>query len=220
MAGKLINRIKQDSGAVQIVEAAFVFPVMFLILFFLIYMGNAHFIKAQIESVVETQAIRGAAFCADPILQSIRENDRVPDLKDLEVQPYRYLFGGMNDVEDFIGEEVVKEITGQTQSAFSNMSPNLKTHKDDIAKFHNYLVYSTFSVEVKYQIELPIRFLGAETPPILTIQTRAEVPVSDTAEFIRNTDMVIDLFVDTKLGQGISQAFGKINDFITNFAKK
>ena len=220
MTGIIRNTIKNESGAVQIVEAAFVFPVMFFILLFLIYMGNAHFIKAQIESVVETYAIQGANYCADPILETIRQTDSVPGISDLKTQPYRYIFGGMKEIESSIGKAVEKEISGTSKSAFSNMSPKLKTPSSQIAEFHNYVVYSTFSVEVKYVIEFPIQFFGADKPTLLTITPRAEMPVSDTAEFIRNTDMVIDLLEDTKIGQSISDAFGKINDFISTFASK
>lgn len=215
-----MKKIKSEHGAVQIIEAAFVFPIMFIILFFLIYMGNAHYVKAQIESVVETYAIEGAGYCADPILETIKKTGSVPSLSSLDTQPYRYIFGGMNDIESEIGSAVEKEIGGKSSSFFKNMKPELKTSSHQIAKFNNYVVYSTFSVEVEYLVEFPIRFLGSSSAPMLTINSRAEVPVNDTAEFIRNTDMVIDLFHGTKIGQSISDVFGKINDFISSFASK
>ena len=54
----------------------------------------------------------------------------------------------------------------------------------------------------------------------MVIKARAESPVDDTAEFIRNTDMVVDLMYKTKIGQTISDIFGKVNDFISSFASK
>lgn len=220
MVGMIKKKLKTENGVVQIVEAAFVFPIMFIILFFLIYMGNAHYIKAQVESVVETYALEGAGYCADPMLETIKQTGSVPSLSALKTQPYRYIFGGMNDIEAKIGASVEAEISDQSSSFFKNMSPQLKTSSANIAKFNNYVVYSTFQVEVEYAVEFPIRFLGAASPTVLTIHARAEVPVNDTAEFIRNTDMVIDLFHGTKIGQSISDVFGKVNDFISNFASK
>lgn len=220
MVGVIKRTLKKENGAVQIVEATFVFPIMFIILFFLIYMGNAHYVKAQVESVVETYALEGAGYCADPILQTIKETGSVPSLSSLDTEPYRYIFGGMNDIEAQIGSAVETEIRGRSSSFFSNMAPDLKTPSSNIAKFNNYVVYSTFSVEVEYVVKFPIRFLGADSPSMLTINSRAEVPVNDIAEFIRNTDMVIDLFHGTKIGQSISDVFGKINDFISSFASK
>lgn len=220
MVGRIKRLIESEYGAVQIVEATFVFPVMFIILFFLIYMGNAHYVKAQVESVVETRALEGAGYCADPILQTIKETGSIPSVDSLKTEPYRYVFGGMDDVEKKIGGLVESDIAGKSASFFENMKPTLKTNKGNIAKFNNYIIYSTFSVEVKYVVKFPISFLGAEGPSVLTINSRAEVPVNDTAEFIRNTDMVVDLLYGTKIGNTISDIFGKINDFISSFAKK
>lgn len=215
-----MNKAKDETGAVQIVEAAFVFPIMFIILFFLIYMGNAFYVKAQVESVVEKYAVQGANYCADPILSTLKTYDAVPSLDSLKTEPYRYLFGGMSSIETEIRNSVESEISGKTSSFFKNMQPQLIGSSSDIAKFNNYVVYSTFSVQVKYKVCFPIRFFGYDAPSVLEISSRAEVPVNDTAEFIRNTDMVIDLFHGTKIGQKISDVFGKINDFLSNFAGK
>ncbi|MDD4492772.1 MAG: pilus assembly protein [Eubacteriales bacterium] len=219
MKGNIGKKIKDNNGMV-IIEATFVFPVMFIILFFLIYMGNAYYEKAQIESIVVEKSIAGANYCADPMLETIKETGAIPALNELKTEPYRYIFGGMNDIESKINKEVIEAIEGKSMSAFTNMKPKIKTKSSDISAFNNYVVYSTFSVEVEYVIEFPIKFLGADSPPILKICSCSEAPVDDTAEFIRNTDMVIDLFHGTKVGQSISDVFGKINDFISEFASK
>lgn len=221
MTGRIKSKIKSEHGVVQIVEAAFIFPIMFMILFILIYMGNAFYIKAQVDGVVETRAIEGANYCADPMLQTIKDNDgRIPFLEDIKIEPYRCIFGDKTSVENKIATEVQNDIEGNTISFFNNMKPELKTSKSNIAKFQNYVVYSTFSVEVKYELKVPMKLWGDASPTVMTIHSRAEVPVNDTVEFIRNTDMVVDLFHKTKIGQSVSAAFGKINTFISNFAGK
>ena len=220
MIGNIKKDLKCEYGAVQIVESVFVFPVMFIILFFLIFMGNAFYVKAQVESVVEKNAIRGANYCADPLLATMLEYDHLPSLANLKTEPYRYIFGGMDDEERKINEAVQNEINGNSNSFFKSMKPQLVGSSSKISKFNNYVVYSTFSVEVKYKLRFPIRFLGRSSPTVMTITSRSEVPVDDTAEFIRNTDMVIDLFHNNKYAQKISDVFGKINDFLSNFAKK
>ena len=217
---KIKGKSKTESGAVQVVEAAFIFPIMFIILFFLIYMGNALYVRAQIEAVVETYALEGAGYCADPMLETIKQTGKLPSLNSLNTKPYRYLFGGMGEIETKIGNAVETEIKGQTSSFFKNMMPSLKTPVTKIAHFNNYVVYSTFSVEVECDLGFPIHFLGSTSPVIMVIKARAESPVDDTAEFIRNTDMVVDLIEKTKIGQTISDIFGKVNDFISSFASK
>ena len=76
MTGKnsICSKLNSENGTV-IIEATFVFPIMFIILFFLIYMGNAFYMKAQVESVVEQKAIQGAAYCADPILETMKQEN-------------------------------------------------------------------------------------------------------------------------------------------------
>ncbi len=215
---KIINRIKDENGAVQIVEASFVFPIMFFILIFLLYMGNAFYAKAQVESVVQTYAIEGANKCADPLLELI-ENNQLPSLNQIDIQPYRYVFGSMNSVEKEISTKVIETISGKSTTFYKGMKAQLGS-KSNIAKYTNYVVYSTFAVEVKYSITFPIRFMGTEPPVILQLTSRAEVPVNDTTEFIRNTDMVLDLFYGSQLANKISDTFSKINDFISSFAQK
>ena len=218
MVGKMKTELKKDSGAVVIVEAAFVFPVMFIVLFFLIYLGNAYYIRSQIESVVVENAITGANYCADPMLATIKETGSVPSVSNTSVKPYRYLFGGMNDIEEKISKQVIEDIKSSTVSLFKNMTPKLKTSKAEIAKFNNFILYSTFTVEVKYEIAFPIRFFDNSAISSLVINSRAEIPVNDAAEFIRNTDMVMDYFSETGLGKKIGNAFEKINEFLGKFA--
>ena len=182
-------------------------------------MGNGFYIKAQVEDVVAERAIEGAAYCADPILESIRSGRGVPELSKLETQPYRHLFGGMDKVEKLIDREVRKDITGKTGSFFKNMTPRIKT-SGSVAKYENHVIYSTFSVEVRYTVAFPIRLLNEDSLPVLNLSARAEVPVNDTTEFIRNADMVIDLLSGTAIGDKISKVFGKVNEFIGVFAAK
>ena len=213
--------MKDDGGAVPIVEAAFVFPIMFIALMILIYMGNAFYIKSQIEAIVSQKAIEGAAYCADPILETIKKNEKIPAVNQIDVKPYRYIFGGMNDIENNIGYEVAEEIENGTVSLLGNtMKPEVKSSKSKIAKYNNYVLYATFSVDVECGVKFPIRFFGSKTPYLITIKSHSEIAVNDTAEFIRNTDMVIDYFEENKLVKKIKGIFDKINTFIESFASK
>lgn len=212
--------LKSSQSGLVIVEASIIFPIMFLVLFLLIYAGNAYYQVAHIEAIVEKKAVEGANYCVDPILESIKEGNGVPSQNELKLDPYRYIFGGMKEVEKKIGKEVKNEIAADTSKFFSGMKPVIKTSVGNIASYNSYIVYSTFSVEVEYAIELPVRIWGQNQPYIIHGSARAEIPVNDTPEFIRNTDMAIDYLEDTKVGKSISSMFGKINEFINNFTKK
>ena len=60
--------LKDEKGAVTIVEATFVFPIAFFVLFFLMFYGNAYYLKASVDSVVCQAAIDGAMQIQDPFL--------------------------------------------------------------------------------------------------------------------------------------------------------
>lgn len=213
---KNTNTFRDQSGLV-IVEASIVFPVMFFVLFFLIYFGNVFYEKAQIDDFVVEYAVLGAQYCSDPILKQIEEKNAVPEK--IDVQPYRYLFGGMSDIENNIADKVKKSVSGES-SFFKGMQPVIKAGSGKLASFNNHVLYSTFSVEVEYQIKFPIRFLGEDTPTVISAASRAEIPIGDAAEFIRNTDMAVDFIEDTIVGQKIVGVFSKINSFISEFASK
>jgi hypothetical protein len=214
---KIIDLFKGNKGVV-IIEASIVFPVMFFVLFFLMLFGNVIYKQSQINSIVTECAIAGAQYCADPILAQIEANGGVVPAN-VDVKPYRYLFGNMSEVEDIIADRVRKAIAGEI-SFFKGMQPVIKEDAGRIASFNNYVLYSTFSVEVHYQIKFPIRFLGEDTPTVIKGSSRAEIPVGDPAELIRNTDMAIDFLEDTIVGQKVAGVFDKVNSFINSFSSK
>lgn len=218
---KFKNKIKDCRGMV-IVESTIVFPVMFFVLFFILYIGNAYYQIAQVDDCVERAAIKGAQCIANPQQYETVDEGMIP-LSIKDVEPYRYIFGeipggSIDEIEKKIGDDLIREINESTVSFFIKMNPNIVGDTGNIAEFNNYILYSTFSVELEYEITFPIRFFGASEPTILKMQSHAEVSVSDTPEFVRNIDMVADMFVGTKIGDGITDAFTKVNNFIKTFA--
>lgn len=197
-----MNRKKGEDGAVMIIEATIVFPIVFLILFLLIYLGNAYFLKAKIDSYVEQYAIVGAAECADPILT----NSSIPTSSaSVDSKPYRYIFTGYMDT-------VASDITGKLNRHLkeSGFFSNMPIKSVSSAKANTKLFYSTFSVEVEYTVKIPINLLGTELD-LLKFNSRAEVPVTDVGEFIRNVDMALDYIESSK---SIQEAMSKVKEFL------
>lgn len=182
-----MRKIKDDKGML-VVEASIVFPVMFLVILFMIFAGNSYLQKCRIEAIVIESAISGASYCADPILEYI-ENDNIPTLSTLDVQPYRFLIGGMDGIEEATEDEIADKIDALGTGLFSNMSPDTSTIS---AEFYSNFIYSTFSCEVEYDIMIPIKLLGASDYIYFKSSSKAEVAVSDTSEFIKNIKTVED----------------------------
>lgn len=219
-------RMKNEKGAL-IVESAIVFPVMFFVLFFIIFIGNLFYEQARIDDIVMRYAIQGAQCVADPFLYDMEATNAVPsDVGELKIEPYRYILGSFTNgsisaVENKISADVKKAVNNSGLVFFHNMNANyVGTDNKKIAMFNNYVLYSTFVVQVNYEVNFPIRFLDNDSLTIIRMSSRAEIPVSDTDEFIRNVDMAVDLLKETGIGQTISSIFEKIGNFINTFAEK
>lgn len=214
-----IEKIKNSRGAV-IVEATFVFPIMFFIVLLMIFLGNAYYQRSQIEAVVTEAAFEGAARCTDPFHTYVEKNDSIPSFGSVKYQPYRYIFGGMTAVESEIKAEMEQKLKGKTESVFKGMRPQFKKCEAD---YSSYVVYSTFSTQVDYEIVFPIKMIFSDYIPIFKFKARAEVPVNDTPDFVRNVDMVVDYVkqsgIGDKVANTIADKFTKIKNFFSEFGK-
>lgn len=216
--GKIREKMKADRGML-IVEASFVYPVMFFTIIFLIYMGNIFFLKAKIDNVVNLEAIKCAAEYADPMLTAIYGNDNhIPASGniDKDIKPYRYLFPTSPD------EESRKNVMANMEGSgfFLGMEPEIINVE---SKANNYFLYQTYEVTATYKITFPIKFIFSNERISLILSSHAEVPATDTTELIRNTDMVIDYAMRIEKANSISSAMkekmNELEKFISNFGK-
>lgn len=201
------EQMKKENGAL-IVEASIVFPVMFLVIFFLMFAGNAYLQKCRVEAIITEEVLAGAAYCADPMLDDI-ESGQIPGFGDVDIQPYRYinLMSGMSDITAEIQENIEKRIAKLDSGLFANMKPDsvLVMEPD----FNNFIICSSFSVDATYKIQIPIRLLGQSEYLSLDVMTRTDVPVTDVPEFIRNVDMIED-YVSRFTGEEFDEYLPKL----------
>ena len=192
------NKIKDENGVVVIVEASFVFPIMFFVIFFLFFMGNMYFARAYSDNLVNETAIRMAAECADPNLNTITSSGDAKIPATMKNEPYRYFFNsdviggdGTIDASKNLAKNLIYEEEGSLNTFFEGMEP--KINKSDIdVKFNNNIINYTLSVTATYKISLPWKFIFSDEVIIQEFTSHAEVPVSDAPEFIRNIDMAVD----------------------------
>lgn len=213
----MIEKLKTEKGAVHIVEATIVFPIMFLIIFMMITVGNAYLMKCRVESIVVQMAYYGAAQCADPLVKAVSEGQAVPTASnEHEVLPYRYIFNSKEM------ESIVRSVESQTNNYikklgsgfFGGMAPkNVKVRP----RYHNMFVYSTFSMEVRYEIMIPIRIYGMDDWFSIKFLSMIDVPVSDTPEFVRNIAMLEDWIVTTETGENFLTSIDKALDEVKPF---
>lgn len=199
---------KENKGSL-IIEAAYVFPIMFFVLLFLIYMGNMFYMRSQVDSIVTQAAIKAAAYQADPQLKTIMEQGSVPvTMKD--IQPYHSL-ADTSASANAVKEEMDTQLKTLGTGFFAGMG--LQEFVIDEFQYNSSLVVSTFSVKVTYWIRFPLRFLGENSPTILQIRSQATVPVTDTPEFIQNVDMVMDFADSSGLTDKLKDFTSKVDEF-------
>lgn len=207
------KKIKKENGAL-IVEASVVFPVMFLVIFFMIFVGNAYMQKCRVEAIVVDAVIDGAARCADPLLTSV-EGGNIPEYNSVSLKPYRYMIGGMNDVITSIENDMNTRFNALSTGFFYNMKPEISECN---VKFNNAFIYSTVSADVSYKIMVPVRLLGMDDFLHIQFATHMEKSVSDVPEFIRNVDMVEDI-VERATGNDFQQTIGNVVDKVEQLFK-
>lgn len=208
---------KQTRGAL-VTESTFVYPIMFFIVFFMIFFGNMFCIRAGIDQLVTEEAIESAARYADPSLAECEDGipTTLEDAPRVTKNLYRYL-----DVFDLGGSQSVstgniKEGDGTYTGFFSGMNAD----NIEVVKHHvnNYIVYQTYEVEVHYKLKFPWKFIFNDERIYIPMIARAEVPVTDSAEFIRNVDMAIDMFERSEGGEDFFAnadiIYGKVQDFL------
>ncbi|MGN0342790.1 MAG: TadE/TadG family type IV pilus assembly protein [Roseburia sp.] len=204
--------IKEETGAV-FVEASIVFPVMFFVIFILIYMGNAFYVRSCVDSVVTKTAVRGAAYCADPLLYNVMNNGVPMTAANLSVKPYSSIAGN-GEAMSVIESELDESLSQIGCGFFSGMAP---VYSASSVKYNNYLVCSNVTIQVDYTIKFPIRFIGSDEPIALEIHSKCVQPVNDTPTFIRNIDMVKDYMDAYGVTDWINDKFSKVKEFFDSF---
>lgn len=207
---------KKENGMV-LVEATFVFPIMFFVIFLMIYLGNVYLQKSKVETFAIESAIEGAAMCADPMLLTAAEGGMNKDLLSFHmsnnIKPYRYLSGNMECITEEIETLLESKLNGMDTGLFRNMEL-MKGSVKVTVDYKSVFIYSTFRVEVAYKIKMPIRFIGEKDAYVFDMTSVYEMPVDDVDEFIRNVNMVSD-YLDAS---GVSGKIKDLTDKVKEFA--
>lgn len=206
-----------QTGAVVIMEAAFVFPIMFIVVFILLMACEAYYQYARVERACIVAAVQGAARCENPMLEVVQQSGQVPtSTTAAQVRPYRYIL--TSEAEEIAAQmkrELTQEIESMDVLAFRGMSPTGVQVK--IEPKMNILV-SSFPVECSFDIKLPIRMIFSNEDITFHYKISVTEPIGDPTEFVRNVSTVQDYMerngtIMEYLAK-IQEAMGKIARFI------
>lgn len=195
----------------MIVEASFVFPIMFFVLLFLLYMGNMFYMRSRIDALTTHYTIEAAARYADPLLKTVEKNGSVPRSID-NVQPYHSLKDDGTAVKS-----AKKDLNDKINELGSGFFAGMGIRESNISmSAKKSLINTTIKTDVSYQIKFPLRFLGDNNPVVLNIHSTCVAPVTDTPEFIQNVDMAKDFADASGLSEKLDKMVSAVKEFLGN----
>lgn len=204
-------KFKLECGAVTIIEAAFVFPITFIIVLFMIMAGEAYYQSTVVERTVTNAAIRGAAQCENPMLREVIKTKSVPtDPGAVDVVPYRYILTGeAKKIAQNVEDDLRRTISSYEPLLFRGMGP--KIVKVDATPHMNVLI-SSLEVTCDFEVLFPIRMIFSENAVKFSYTSHMKAPVGDPAEFVRNVAMIKDILERNETAMEIA---GKVSDAMT-----
>jgi len=206
------RRLRRDESGLVVVEAAFIYPVVFAILIFLLLVCDMFYQRAWIEAAVQQEAVEGAQALGDSQVENISVGEAsgkgtlhtpVPN------DPYRFIFGtGRGDT---VGERknALRDRIENGEGSILGLAPTIESVE---AKASSGFLYSDYTVSVRYSFTLGIaRFVDEKGSYDVNLDSSAIAPILSTGETIRNTDIVDDYYRRAKEEAGL----GDVADTLT-----
>ena len=140
-----------EMGAVTIIEAAFVFPITFFVVLFMIMAGEGYYQFSRVEYAVTAAAIDGAARCENPLLGDVISSGSVQtDPTKPNVMPYRYILTGeAKKIAKDVENDLENKISGFQPLLFRGMKPTNVEVKSDL---HMNVLVSSLPITCTFEI--------------------------------------------------------------------
>lgn len=209
-------------GAVLLVEATIVLPIVFFVIFFIICLGNAYYVRAYMQSIADKYAIQAANYARCENLLYIEEGG---DLMKMDLNPYQ--FSVSSKLKNTMNQRVKSAVNSKNVSLFGSMKPTRigSGSQSDYVKFYNGIFDSYAEVEIEYNLNM-MPVLGSIKIASTKVTAKAKAQINDSPSFIRNLDMVKDLatdFLQTDTGKNLvgklKGNFTKVTSNITDALK-
>lgn len=206
---KTQNMIDRERGSL-VVEATIVFPVMFLIIIFLIFLGNVYYQRSRAQGVFTVATIEYAAKESNPMLKAYLDDGGFGSVgMSNDFKPYRYL--NFSNRSDQIGADTESKLSGMGGGLFSGME--MKNPHVTI-DYKTYAIYAKVEAEMTYSITMPVKLLGQEEPITIDFEEYIEVPAMEGSEMVRNVNMVRDILMRHKT---TSEILEKASGYLEKF---
>ena len=203
-----------NSDGSAVVEATFVFPIMFMVFFALVLLAIYLPQRAMLQRATQYAATAIATEMSDTWIyynESGHTLERYANHKDLQrgkggvyVTLFNSAFGASTDG----GEAIVKHLdTTENIPLVANGSLSVA------CELVNYVVYKEVVITATRLIPVPVDFSAIQFPNTIELVVTSKAVVQNGDEFVRNIDIAVD-FVDwaRKKFPAIDNVFKTINE--------
>lgn len=203
--------LKQEDGYFT-VEVTLVFTVILFAIMLVIFIGVVLYQQVNLQSVAERTAARGAVMYSSGV---VNMNTGVKDFK--QCNPYRYIFED-NDYKISAEKEIKKSL--ENNMGFYNVYKGSNEHTE--VKVEKNLISRRVVVSAGKEYKFPIvsaaNTFGIKSPFAINVSATSEV--TDPVEFIRNTDLCVDIIKESSSGNELMTKMSSLKDKIIEFVNK
>lgn len=231
MRNGIKGKLKSEDGASQVVEMTLVFPIVLMVMAFLIYLGSYVMQSIVIYNDAQRVAVAAAREAGLPGYSQLYQGTGVTTKADFnwpvgmeparklvnammeQHEPYRYVGNG------FLNQSEKNTLETNLENLIGNSSFLAASSVDCTITTANNLLSQQVQVHVIKHISTPsfLKYFGIMDD--ISIDLTATAIVGDPAEFVRNTDMVFDMvdYVFKNLKIGGSTLSEKISKYKQKF---
>lgn len=232
---------RQTKEGYTIIENMAVLPIVFLVVYALLFAGFLLHAQCTIESAARRGVLYGGKLICDPQYGRVTASAADPSKGELNemsgkdfnfayspgisYQPYRYI--------PFISGNYMSGIDGDVKSYVCKILDQSSTWMFRIedsgiqCKADNFVVYQNMTVKITAKYPLPKVFVWLGVPESYDLKAEAVMTVSDQDEFIRNADYVGDLIdgvleasgAKDKIEKAVVEPLKKMKDFMSKLFK-
>lgn len=231
---KIIAKI-QDENANAVVENVVVLPIVFIIIYAIIVTAFVVHDRSALQAAAERGAIYASNCISNPNYDIIERNiGREQGSLDIEqdvsigntafnglgrnIHPYRYLRAKTPGLEGKTKSEV-EGILDRTMIPWRRRS--ITNEKIKVSQ-ENYFIYQEIDVKIEAGYPIPKYFERVGLDSSFHYVAEARRSVNDPDEFIRNTDLCVDVIrmVDERTGGKITGVVDKVKDKFESLSTK
>lgn len=236
---KFIKKLfHNEDGAYSLIQATIIYPVVFLFIFFVIYIGLYILHMITLASYAQKIAVLTAREVSSPGYSTILSADKYSSsaveadlgkteegkspfdgkvnidnkVENIKTRAYRYWYSPLDDKSKKYYEGVLTTLVKNNSILNGDALNNVKVEID----CDNYFItqFINVSIEQKLMEFGVLTFFGIESP---SVKVSATTPVSDTDEIVRNTDFAVDAVevLADKLGIDTSKMKEAVNKGIS-----